>query len=345
MPAPKKTYPNLDLAKFLCALLVIVIHTAPMVNHTIAHIYISDVLCRVSVPLFFGISGFLLFGQMVWENGKIQDCAHNRSRLWRYWKHTVVLYLFWSIVYLAILIPQWYTTGWWGWAAVKDALFSLLFVGPFYHLWYLLSLIWSIPLIYCILCKIPFSAARIFAAGLWILRCLSTGYSWIWGVDLAVLDLIANKFGIVVGAVFSTLPIMTMGVSVAVDLDQSKRSPKLLPVVFWLGMWVLEATGLLFLSPSKSVDTNLFSVLFFVYFTLDYLIHGQQIRIPTNLLTMLRNANLLIYCLHPLIIHFLKQRGLTDGPALWVIVTAAVLCISFIWSYWKIYGSKRTDHH
>lgn len=80
MPAPKKMYTNLDLAKFLCALLVIVIHTAPMVNHTIAHIYISDVLCRVSVPLFFGISGFLLFGQMVWENGKNTGlCTQSQS--------------------------------------------------------------------------------------------------------------------------------------------------------------------------------------------------------------------------------------------------------------------------
>ena len=50
-------YPNLDLAKFVCALLVVVIHTSPLENTAeLAHFYLNNVFARVAVPLFFAAS-------------------------------------------------------------------------------------------------------------------------------------------------------------------------------------------------------------------------------------------------------------------------------------------------
>lgn len=46
-------YTNLDVAKFVCALLVVFIHTDPLRGVSeIAGFYLKDVLARVAVPLF-----------------------------------------------------------------------------------------------------------------------------------------------------------------------------------------------------------------------------------------------------------------------------------------------------
>ena len=68
---PRMSYANLDIAKFTCSLLVVFIHTAPFTNYPVAHFYTADVICRVAVPLFFAMSGFLFFRGAVFENGRI----------------------------------------------------------------------------------------------------------------------------------------------------------------------------------------------------------------------------------------------------------------------------------
>ena len=55
-------YPNLDLAKIVCALLVVVIHTSPLDNTSaLAGFYLGDVIARIAVPLFLLSPVFCFF--------------------------------------------------------------------------------------------------------------------------------------------------------------------------------------------------------------------------------------------------------------------------------------------
>ena len=77
---PSSRYDSLDLAKWICALLVIVIHTAPLSKvSTIGNFYFTNVLARIAVPLFFAISGFLFFRKLTYENGRVKRSAENRA--------------------------------------------------------------------------------------------------------------------------------------------------------------------------------------------------------------------------------------------------------------------------
>lgn len=62
---------SLDIAKFICALLVIIIHTRPFSECSgIIDFYLGDVAVRIAVPLFFAISGYLFFSSLRYRNGK-----------------------------------------------------------------------------------------------------------------------------------------------------------------------------------------------------------------------------------------------------------------------------------
>ena len=84
----------LDLAKFIGALLVILIHTSPLEPYSaVANFYSRDVLARLAVPMFFAISGFFF--------ARRPDPLKTMKRIG-------MLYLGWSAVYLMLQIPQWY---------------------------------------------------------------------------------------------------------------------------------------------------------------------------------------------------------------------------------------------
>ena len=56
----KREYHGIDIGKFLCAVLVIAIHTQPFVNN----LWLdrgAGIITRLAVPFFFVSTGFLLF--------------------------------------------------------------------------------------------------------------------------------------------------------------------------------------------------------------------------------------------------------------------------------------------
>ena len=82
----------LDLTKFIGALLVVLIHTAPLEPYSaIANFYTRDVLARLAVPLFFAISGFF-FARKPNPGKSLRRIA--------------LLYLGWSAIYLFLQLPQ-----------------------------------------------------------------------------------------------------------------------------------------------------------------------------------------------------------------------------------------------
>ena len=334
-------YPNLDLAKIVCALLVVVIHTSPLDNTSaLAGFYLDDVIARIAVPLFFAISSFLFFRSIAFENGRIVRSGSNFRRLLRVTWKNLRLYIIWSLIYLVILLPEWHKTGWWGLHAVKDWFHSFLLIGSYYHLWYLLALIAALPALYLLLSLIPVSKIWIIAAGLWIMECLTYSYSWIGVDEIPIAAFIGEKMPVVFDAAFRAVPLMAIGAI----LSQQRRKPaKLRVCVAAFFLCVAEASLLHFLTPNENKYSYLFTTPFMTAAVMTVLVYGKQLSVPEKWQYRLRDMSLLIYCLHPMICYSFRKWELASGPVLWLSVTMLSIGIAYLWAEMKRYFSKRKD--
>lgn len=104
----RKQYSGIDVAKLICALMVIAIHTQPFSHH----VWLdrgAGIITRLAVPFFFVTTGFFL------------DFS-NTKKVMKYIVRLIVLYAIWTIIYLPFSS-----------ISVK----KLLLTGIVEHLWYL----------------------------------------------------------------------------------------------------------------------------------------------------------------------------------------------------------------
>jgi hypothetical protein len=335
---PGVNCPNLDIAKFICSLLVIMIHTFRSADHPIAYFYTVNVAARTAVPLFFGITGFLLFGKMSYRDGKLVKCEQNRFRMLRYVKKTIKLYLYWSVATLASMLPGWYLSGWWGLDAVKDAVHAILCKGLL-HLWYLLAVIWAVPMIYLLLYMVSIRGLQFIAAALWTLECLTVTYVWLWGDRNVPSFPLAEQISFLHSASSLALPMITVGISVAIDRKPRSQTAQMYRFFAACGIWVCEASFIRFLAPNHDNLASVFVTPFFVYAALDFLTSGKQVSVSSGIQRILRETNLIIYCLHPLLIQVYQLLGMDFGIQLWLLTTVTTVGAACAWSLWQ---SRRT---
>lgn len=124
-------YDALDLAKWICSLMVVVIHCVPLSPYSLtADVYTAQGICRISVPLFYAIAGFLLFQkiQVPWSDHK----SENRAVLLHYCKSIATLYLVWSAIYF--IFPTMYQYGGIDLTLVVKQVKLFFFEASYYHL-------------------------------------------------------------------------------------------------------------------------------------------------------------------------------------------------------------------
>ncbi|MCH5188171.1 MAG: acyltransferase [Oscillospiraceae bacterium] len=147
-----KQYNAIDLAKFLCAILVVTIHVSPFgnayktgslafFNHSV-----QNYLARIAVPFFFVSSGFFLFQKTNSENFNIQVTKKYVLKLFK-------LYLIWSAVYLPLNIILFFRDNKGIFHAILIYIRNFIFDGSYYHLWYVPAAIFAVALISVLLYK------------------------------------------------------------------------------------------------------------------------------------------------------------------------------------------------
>lgn len=136
----KKSYPLIDVFKFISALTIIAIHTQPFLNYTDSFLYIpySFIKC-FAIPFFFVSSSYLFFSKIDINN---MSSDLSRTYLKKWLKRLLQLYIIYSIVNMVLMFSEWKS---------KDILYWIEFIllgnGNGY-LWFFAALIGSVLIIF-----------------------------------------------------------------------------------------------------------------------------------------------------------------------------------------------------
>lgn len=145
-------YNSIDVAKFICSILVVMIHIAPFGKQEsnsffwYVNFMLQNGICRVAVPLFFVFSGFFLYKKTPLEEFDILSTRKYIMRILR-------IYLIWSLIYLPLSIIK-----------INDNSTDILYVvgeyirrftllGSYTQLWYLNALVVAVVMVSFLLYK------------------------------------------------------------------------------------------------------------------------------------------------------------------------------------------------
>ena len=325
----EKSYSNIDIIKFICSLLIIIIHTAPLKEiSVIANFYLVEVIARIAVPVFFTVSGFLFFDKIMFENGKIKKCKKNHEKLWRYIKKNTILYFVASAIYIIFQLPMWKQSEWGIWNIIKDWTVSFILVGTHYHLWYLLALIYAMPLLYLLLSIWNLKKVLVLTSVFWICECLVYSYSWIGVNDISVVSIISSRMPIMFDTLFRAVPLIMIGVIISqYELKKMTKNRGCYFFLFFLSC-ALEASMLYFLTPNQDQFSYLFMTPLMSFTGVLTLANSKQYQIPSKIQIWFRNCSIFIYIIHPMIIDILLKLNVQKGVPLWIGVSLVSIGIS-----------------
>lgn len=158
----KSNYKLIDLLKFICAFLVIGIHTRPFQasSNLLDKLFYYDI-SNYAVPFFYACTGYFLIIKSSEENlhaNLILRC-----------KKILRIYLTWSAIYLPLTVSGWVIEGGLNPTYLLLCLRNFIFVGENFYswtLWYLNGLIFALLLIDILLRK--FSVKQIASIGAFV---------------------------------------------------------------------------------------------------------------------------------------------------------------------------------
>lgn len=137
-----KQYNNIDLFKFIFAIVVVMIHTTPFmdISETFSWVF-NNTFCNIAVPFFFVASGFLFFD-------KLDGVKENETkRLRRYVGHILKMYITWCIIWIPWKVLSFIQTGF-TLSTLLGYIKDIVLVSGGDALWYLPALIVSITATY-----------------------------------------------------------------------------------------------------------------------------------------------------------------------------------------------------
>ena len=323
---------TVDLFKFISSLLIIGIHTNLFVdiNDTLNFAFV-DIICRLAVPFFAVCSGFFLSKSLA-KNEYVAKPVKKQE-----WK-LIKLYALWAVLYLAYSIPTWIKSGWMSFGAFKDYSLATVTQGSHYHLWYLISLIYALPLFY--LC-VRFIKNRkllfVFMIALYVIKALSYGYTQWLPTFMQTIFGIGGKFSALFDAAFLLLPLLFLGFFIT----QKKISLKLSLIGFVVSFSLLTVEAFTLKAFGQESVSFIFLTLPTAYFLFS-LISQMNWNLNGKVCTLLGAASLVIYCFHPMIVGLFIDI-VPSSILLFVITTiiSAAVALMFVIIRTKISSRKQ----
>lgn len=321
---------SVDIARLFAAILVIAIHTQPIVwfsNYSNGDL---QILSRIAVPFFFCTTGYFLQKEYVRKG-----CTAIASSLIK----TIVLYLGLSLVYFSVIFLQNMSLLY---ESKKWMLVDFLVNGSYYHLWYLVAVVYSMAVIYMI-CKLRLSK-MLFPLSIicYIIGLLGTSYYGI-GSRLPGLYLLfdSNWFLSIRRIFLMGFPFIVLGWTISEDklkLSLTRRE-LLFTAALMVVLFVAEIITVTVLDVSKTIVITVFlyPLLFFLFhLCLKYPCEKQK-----RFSAACKNVANVTYYWHPLVILALN-RIVTDHFLLFLVTT--VICLFVGFGYHVLKSHRRNLH-
>lgn len=202
----------IDFFKFIFSYFVMIIHCTPfIVFGEGVNLFIESTLPRLAVPYFFACSGFFFFKNLDYNNGKIINSKENRQKLHKYIIRLSILYVIWSVIYLSVQIYEWYHTNWLSLGAFKDYFISFFTRGSYYHMWYVLYLIFATIALYFIMSI----SKRFIVYGLAVVFYIISMFAYAYDLFLPPVNItraIINYFPSLFYSITRALPLICIGI-------------------------------------------------------------------------------------------------------------------------------------
>lgn len=293
-----KEYRGIDIFRFVAALLVIAIHTSPLMSYTETGDFIlTRIIARVAVPFFFVTSGFFLISRFF----------HNDDKLKSFLKKTMLIYGVSILLYIPLniyndyfkmsnLLPN----------IIKD----LLFDGTIYHLWYLPAAAIGAAIAWLAVKRLGLKKAFILSAALYIVGLFGDSYYGLVeksGTLKGIYDGLFEIFDYTRNGIFFAPLFFVLGGIIA---DKSIRI-SLKGSLIGLGgsLALLLGEGMLLhglgLQRHDSIYLFLVPTVFFLFNALTFC-KGKRMK-------YIRNSALVIYIIHPMMIVVVRMLAKATG--------------------------------
>jgi surface polysaccharide O-acyltransferase-like enzyme len=177
---PNSNNNAIDVMKFICAILVVIIHAQPLSSYSeLVNFILVEIISRIAVPFFFVCAGYFFFNKINLQDGKIEKKVGNVKSIKKYIWHLLSIYSFWTAFYLIWWIPLWYKGGYLTLANMKGYVISIFISGSYYHLWYIVALIYGMVFTFILLRSFQVKSVIATAVIFYLIGTFAYSYSWI----------------------------------------------------------------------------------------------------------------------------------------------------------------------
>ncbi len=309
--------PSVDIAKFLCAIFVVGIHTRPLSGMSeIADFVLCDILFRVAVPFFAVCTGYYLTRKMD-SNTEGSGWYIIKSLAIR----ALLLYVLWSFFYLIVLSFSWYKAGILELSSFVGWFKSFLLGSSYYHLWYLAQLFWALFPFYLIVRFVNPKLHTLLACSLWLIGALAYVYSDVLGIGQGFVR-VYNRFEAITGMFGRMLPLLLAG-SLLTRRPARNHNTSIFMSLLFLGCLSIEVFVLKDKGASRfSYVLSTLPLAFFLFDSIKRIVFNP--RIDTK---MISKASMNIYFLHPAIVLLLTSLGVESHCILFISATVITICL------------------
>ena len=313
---------GIDIVKFIMAIFVVGVHTAPLHSFSAELSYcFTDGLFRLAVPFFFISSSWLFFRKV--DIGNIDD-----KKFFQYMKRLLIMYFIWTAVYLFQIVKPVTITAICHYVRVDWK--YLFYFGSYNQLWYLLSSVIGMAIIYVLL-KIRISPKIVYGIALFfgMLGIICFSYRYLLFGNLSdEKEALAKFFFTIRQPLLFGFPMLATGMMLTKVNIRLKRKTAVILCMCFVGLALLERGVVKFFDWVYVSDFSLFDIpmaTMLLYVSANLNLKEKKIYI------LLRKSSILIYLIHPLFI-ILFEKLFLDGNSLakYVFVVTLSVGVSMI---------------
>lgn len=330
-----KQYRTVDLFKFICALLIIVLHTAPFASYSkVLTFGLRNIVTVVAVPFFFVASGFIAFSKI---NSLETECEKNKYMV-KHTKRLALMYVIWSAIYFVFVLIDWIQNGF-TLGKLLEYIKDFFFEGSFLTIWFLPAVLTATLLVFFLRKKLSYETIFLIAIPFYVFTLLGSSYYGlidnvpvignIYDAYYSFFDTIKN--GVCFGFIY-----VALGAYIAQNKDniKIKNSHSIIAIALCWVLLAIEEFGVAYFGwNDKGVDT----VIMLVPMSFFMMILAINLELPGSdkLYLMCRKYSLLMFLVQriPLTIidRFMGNTIIaTNSIIYFVVVLAATMLLSFV---------------